>query len=305
MPFHGGAWRVSATRSWALDRPRILAILNLTPDSFSDGGIYPTVADVVRRAEQCLNEGAEGLDVGGESTRPGAEPVEAAEQVRRVVPAIEAIRRHLGDGPAITIDTTRAEVARAALESGADAINDVSAGRDDVEMLPLAGARRCGVILMHRLAPARDDRYSTEYRRPPEYRGDGVVGEVAAFLRERAGAAQAAGVAHDAIVVDPGLGFGKSVEQNIELIRETARIAELGYPVLSALSRKSFVAAAAGLDGAAPARERARAGVGLSVAHLAAGAMIFRVHDVAMTAEALRAAWRVIGVRAAAGPVTR
>lgn len=292
-------WGITDGKEWSLDRPRILAILNLTPDSFSDGGELSTVDSACRAAEAALVAGADGLDIGGESTRPGAARIPAAEQIRRTTPTIEAIRRRVGDGPVITIDTTLSEVARAALDAGADAINDVAAGLEDDAMLPLAAARRCGIILMHRLAPPGEDVYSHRYAQAPSYEAaGGVVAAVEAFLRERAEAAMRAGVERDRIVIDPGLGFGKTVEQNLELIRQTPRLAKLGWPVLSGLSRKSFVARAAGLDpDRHPPRERVSATVGLSVAHALLGASIFRVHDVGEHVGALRAAAATQSVR--------
>lgn len=289
-------WRWSAAGGWSLDRPRVLAILNVTPDSFSDGGMIRRPDDALKAALGAVAAGADGLDIGGESTRPGAERVVAEEQVRRTVPAIEAIRRELGPsdrgGPMISIDTTLAPVARAAIEAGADAINDVSAGTEDAGMLALGAERGCGLILMHRLAPPGRDVYSHRYERAPDYSAHGgVVGAVGAFLRARAEACELAGVRREAIVLDPGLGFGKTVEQNLTLIEQTARLCEIGYPILSGVSRKSFTARAAEIDVDRPARDRAHASVGLSVLHLLRGARIFRVHDVAMHAEALRAVW--------------
>jgi dihydropteroate synthase len=259
-----------------------MAILNATPDSFYAGSRGPTVETAVLAARS----GAAVLDVGAESTRPGAEPVSADEQVRRAVPLIEAIRR-LDGRVAITIDTTSSVVAAAALDAGADAINDVSAGRDDPAMLALAGERRCGIVLMHRLAAPTRDKYSDRYAgEEPEY-GE-VVADVREFLRERADAAIAAGVAREGIIVDPGLGFGKTVEQNMELIRRTGEIASLGYPVLSGLSRKSFVGRVS-LGRDSTPEERLDGTLALSAAHLRSGASILRVHDVAPHVELLRA----------------
>lgn len=285
------AWQVGPTRRLDLARPVLLAILNLTPDSFSDGGSYPTVDAAVAAAEAAVRDGADALDLGGESTRPGAERIPAEEQIRRIVPVLAAIRA--GSGPIatvpITIDTTLAPVAAAALDAGADAVNDVSGGLEDPDLLPLVAQRRAGVILMHRLRAPGADSYSDRYREPPSYLG-GVTASVGAFLASRAGAAEAAGVPRGAIVVDPGLGFGKTIEQNLELIRETGALAALGYPVLSALSRKSFVGHISGLGADSPARDRVAGSVALSVLHLLSGASIFRVHDVGAHAQALRAA---------------
>lgn len=294
-------WRVSARASWVMDRPRVLAIVNVTPDSFSDGGTITSPDDAARAAMAAITAGAAGLDVGGESTRPGAERVPPDEQIRRVVPAVAAIRREVGDGPVISIDTTRAEVARAALDAGADAINDVSGGTEDPGLLPLAATRRCGVILMHRLAPPPSDSYSHEYATQPDYGTSGVTAGVIAHLRERLAAAVVLGCEAEAVMLDPGLGFGKSVEQNLELIRQTGRLLEIGRPILSGVSRKSFTARAAGLDMALAPATRVHASVGLSVLHLHTGARVFRVHDVAEHVAALTAAWSAMGSAAGGG----
>jgi len=268
-----------------------MAILNVTPDSFADGGRFASAGDVADAAQRALDEGADALDVGGESTRPGAARVPIDEQTRRVVPAIEAIRARGITAP-ITVDTTLAPVARAALDAGADAINDVSAGEEDPAVLALAAERGCGVILMHRLAPPDRDVYSDRYERAPEYTD--VVGHVGGYLAGRVAAAERAGVAPDAILVDPGLGFGKSVEQNLELIRHSGELASrAGRPVLSALSRKSFVGRAALGRDSGPS-ERLPGTLALSVLHLLAGARVFRVHDVAAHAGALAAAWATL-----------
>lgn len=295
-PQSPSAWRLSRAKSITLDRPRIVAILNLTPDSFSDGGSYPTPAHAVEAAHRLVTEGADAIDVGGESTRPGARRIDDPEQVRRLVPFLHALRRSGGTAQDIpvTVDTTRGAVARAALDAGADAINDISAGLDDPGMLPLAGERGVGIVLMHRLQPPERDSYSDRYDKPPSY-GD-VVADVRDFLRTRAETALAAEIGRDAIVLDPGLGFGKSVEQNLELIRRTAEIRAVGYPVMSGASRKSFVGRVSLGRDSTPA-ERLSGTLALSVAHLFAGAMIFRVHDVRPHAEALSAAWGVRGAR--------
>lgn len=284
-------WQLSPARSLTLDQPRVLGILNITPDSFSDGGAYVDRDAAVRAAAAMLEQGADGLDIGAESTRPGAARVSASEQIARSEPIIAAIRRTLGDGFAITIDTTLCDVARAALDAGADAVNDVSAGTEDAGMLGLCAQHRCGVVLMHRLAPPETDVFSHQYAKDPEYVGN-VVDSVGRYLSERAAAAVRAGVSRHGILLDPGLGFGKSVKQNLELIARTKEIAALGFPVLSGISRKSFVAAAMLADPAKiPPRERVHATLGLSIAHLLADARVFRVHDVREHVHALRAAW--------------
>lgn len=286
------AWRLANARSLTLDRPRILAIINCTPDSFSDGGALDAPGAALAHCMACLESGADALDIGGESTRPGASPVAPDEQQRRVVTLIKDLRSRNVHAP-VSIDTTSAQVARAALDAGADAINDVSAGQDDPGMLALAAERACGLILMHRLHPPAHDRYSHSHETPPMYdpQSGGVVGVVKQFLAQRAAAAMSAGVLHDALVLDPGLGFGKSVEQNYTLIRQAPALSQLGFPLLSAASRKSFIGAAGGVT--IPA-QRVHGSVAVSVAHFLLGVRIFRVHDVGAHAEALRIAQAVI-----------
>lgn len=267
-----------------------MAILNVTPDSFFDGGLLAgpeAVADAARRA---VDEGADLLDVGGESTRPGAPRVPEDEQIRRVVPGIEAVRAAGIDLP-ISVDTTRAAVARAAADAGAQIINDVSGGEDDPDLLPLAGRLGLGLVLMHRLRRPEKDSYSDRYIEAPRYAD--VVEEVRAYLGGRVEAAGAAGVPASAVLVDPGLGFGKSVEQNVELVRETGRMLGLGAGVLSAASRKSFVGRVS-LGRDSEPWERLAGSIAFSLMHLKAGARVFRVHDVGEQERALRAGWRLM-----------
>lgn len=281
-------WRISPTKTIDLSpeaAPKILGILNVTPDSFSDGGRFTALEAAVVQAERMLAEGAVGIDVGGESTRPGAVRVDAAEQVRRVVPVIQEVRRREGPGPIITIDTTRAAVALAALDAGADAVNDVSGGEEDPAMLALIAERGCGVILMHRGTTPERDSYSTAYgktgeRPAPASVHDDIVAHVKERLAAMAERAVAAGIAWESIVLDPGLGFGKTVEQNLQLLRTTSELVALGRPVMSGLSRKSFTARAAGLPDDTPPAQRIDATVALSQGHRGAGARLFRVHDV-------------------------
>jgi len=288
-------WRVSRTKQVDLASPCVMAILNVTPDSFSDGGRLMVPHAAAEAAAVAVAAGARVLDIGGESTRPGAAGVSADEQVQRVVPAILAIRGRGGAlaEVAITVDTTSAEVAEAALAAGADAVNDQSAGLDDAGMLAVCAGRGCGVVLMHRPRKSAAESFSDQYREAPHY--EDVVGEVAAFLRERAEAAVAAGIGRDQIVVDPGLGFGKTVEQNLALIHGTARIVELGYPVMSGLSRKSFVGRVT-LGRDSEPSERLAGTVAMSAFHVWCGARICRVHDVAEHVEALRAVSRLAAV---------
>lgn len=283
-----------------------MGILNVTPDSFSDGGAYANADAAISAAMRMLAEGAAIIDVGGESTRPGSQSVDEAEQIRRTVPAIRGLRMKLGREAAsgcvaegwISIDTTRAAVAAAALDAGADIINDVSAGTDDDRMLSLAATRGCGIILMHRLRKPRDDSFSTQYARggEPDYAGD-VYSVVRDFLAQRIEAALGAGVRRDAIVIDPGLGFGKSIAQNHELAARLGELqSELDCPALSAASRKSFlVHPSTGTIGSNPEPlpppvERLAAGVALTLSNWRQGVRLFRVHDVAAHANALAAA---------------
>lgn len=290
-------WRLSAERTMTLHRARLFAIVNITPDSFSDGGLLKTPDDAARAAQTAVRHGADGLDVGGESTRPGSQPVPDDEQIRRVVPAIRAIRAAGIDAP-ITIDTRSSVVAAAALDAGADGVNDVSGGLDDRAMLPLAAARGCGVVLMHRLVRPEADRYSDQHPAPPNYGPEpadgadlrdartGVFSAVRDALRERAEAALSAGVRRDAIVLDPGLGFGKSVEQNLRLVRASRALVDaMGYPMLGGASRKSFIGKLTGVQ--TPA-ERVHGSIAASVAQRLGGFTLFRVHDVAAQAAALR-----------------
>lgn len=284
-------WRLTGGRVLTLDRPRLMAILNVTPDSFSDGGTLTTPERVVDRARRALDEGADMLDIGGESTRPGAQRVHADEQIARVVPAIRAIRDAGIDAP-ISVDTTRVAVASSALDAGADAINDVSGGLEEPDILTRAAECSCGLILMHRLRPPERDTYSTQYAdAPPAYEG-GVVRAVRDALEACARRAINAGVSRDAIVLDPGLGFGKTVEQNIALVRASTEFETIGFPTLGAASRKSFVGALSGVD---EPSDRVAGSIAFALAQHARGVRLFRVHDVAPHAQALRVAHAIRG----------
>ena len=267
-------WTVERGVDLDLASPRIMGILNVTPDSFSDGGQFELVEQATAHADQMVCEGAALIDVGGESTRPGAARVPSSEQIRRIIPVIEGIRtRH---AIPISVDTTRADVARAALDSGATVINDVSAGQEDPEMLPLAAERQCGVVLMHRLCPPNEDSWSDQYDTTPQY-GSDVAGAVLSWLLTRAEAAMSAGVSPESICLDPGLGFGKSVRQNWQLIAATERFVDTGHPLLAAASRKSFIGA---VSGTSSPPERLPESLMVTAVQAAAGARIFRVHEV-------------------------
>lgn len=288
------SWRLAPGLQWTLDRPYVLGIVNVTPDSFANDQplLDPRAAAAV--VQQMVDEGAHAVDIGGESTRPGAVPVPPDEELRRVLPLVRTVRALAGPAGRIpiTIDTTKAAVARAALDAGATAINDVSAGETDPGMLPLAGSAGCGIVLMHRLTTPQRDSYSDRYTTPPPMAD--VVTTVSDALHARMRAAREAGIARDAVLVDPGLGFGKSVEQNLELLQRSPELSRrLDRPVLSALSRKSFVGRA-GLGRDSLPAERLEATLALSVLHLAAGARVFRVHDVQAHRRALDAAWATL-----------
>jgi len=279
-------WSIAPGRWLELDRPRIMGILNATPDSFYDSSRVDP-AQAAERAATMIDRGADLLDVGGESTRPGAPRVDDRTQIRRVVAVIRAIRalpEASGSIP-ISVDTTRSIVAREALDAGADAINDVSGGIDDPGILELAASRGCGVVLMHREKLPEHDSYSDRYRLPP-IEGDAVahVGRALSGAVERA---VVAGVARDAIVLDPGLGFGKSVDQNLDLIRRTGELLSLGRPLLSAASRKSFVGRVS-LGRESSPDERLAGSIAVTLAHARLGVRLFRVHDVGEHAAALR-----------------
>jgi len=285
-------WQFIAGRSLALDRGRLLAIINVTPDSFSDGGQTLTPKQAADRAALAVADGADMLDIGGESTRPGASRVDQAEQVRRVVPAIHAIR-DAGVAAPISVDTTLAAVAEAAIDAGADAINDVSAGREDPEIFALAARSGAGLVLMHRVTPPAQDVYSHYHTQEPQFEG-GVVAVVRRFLMDRAEAAISAGVDPASIVIDPGLGFGKSVVQNFALVAHAEAFVSTGFAVLSAASRKSFIGAACGC---AEPQDRVEGSVAVTVAQRVAGVRLFRVHDIRAHARALRTAEAILDAR--------
>lgn len=284
------SWRYAARGQLPLNRPRLLAILNITPDSFADGGKLLNPHTALLAARDAIANGADALDIGGESTRPGADRIPAQEQLSRILPVIRAIR-DAGLTIPISIDTTLAPVAKAALHAGADAINDVSAGLEDPDLFPLAASTGSGLILMHRLLPPNRDQYSDRYDTPPTY--PDVLASVRDFLQSRLNAALDAGIHPDSILLDPGLGFGKTPTQSLELIRRNLELATLGRPILSALSRKSFVGRVS-LDRESAPSERLPGTLALSTAHLLAGASLFRVHDIPEHRQALNAAWATL-----------
>jgi dihydropteroate synthase len=253
-----------------------MAIANVTPDSFSDGGERINPARAIEDGLRFVAEGADIVDVGGESTRPGSQPTAADEELRRILPVVEGLA---GRGVLVSIDTRRASVARACLDAGARIVNDVSALRDDPELMPLVAERGVPVVLMHRRGRSIDGYEGPAY-------GD-VVEDVRRFLVERAQAAEAAGIGRERIALDPGIGFGKSVAENVALIAGTARLADAGYPVLVGSSRKGFIGR---LTGITEARRRDPASVWLAVEAARRGAAIVRIHDVAAVRQALAVA---------------
>lgn len=291
----------------SLDRPRIMGILNLTPDSFSDGGLYTDPDRAVRHGLSMAEQGADLVDVGGESTRPGAQRIGVDEQVRRVVPVIRGLRQRMdGRFPAvpISIDTTRADVAEAAVDAGATILNDISAGREDQRMLRLAAERGLPIVLMHMLGePAT-------MQKDPTYTD--VVAEVRDFLLARAQAARDAGVDRRRIVLDPGIGFGKSIGHNLALLRSVGVFVDTGYPILIGASRKRFLAAFGVPDEVGPggtartpgSTTTSSSGGGgdrlggtcAATTHcVAAGVRLLRVHDVAPNRQAAGLAWALNG----------
>lgn len=253
-------------RRLVLDRPRLVGVLNVTPDSFSDGGAWLEPDAATAQARRMLDEGADVIDVGGESTRPGAARVDVEAQLDRVLPVIERLAGELD--AVISIDTTRPAVARAALDAGAAMLNDVSAGRDDPAMFDLAAQTGAPLVLMHMQGePAT-------MQTDPRY--DDVVAEVRTFLLQRAAAAEAAGVQRSRIVLDPGIGFGKTTQHNLQLIVHLDRLVDTGYAVLLGASRKRFLGE---LTGVQAADQRGPATAATTAAGVLAGVHLFRVHD--------------------------
>lgn len=266
-------WRVRGREVSLAGRPLVMGILNVTPDSFSDGGRFRAPGPALSRARTLVAEGADLVDVGGESTRPGAPPVSAWEEAERVVALVETLKRELD--VLVSVDTRKAEVARLALDAGADVVNDVS-GLSDPEMAGVLAASDCGAVLMHmRGTPETMDALAVY--------GD-VVSEVRRELADVLARAEAAGVDAERVVLDPGIGFAKTAEQNLALIDGTAGIASLGRPILLGPSRKRFVGT---ILGGLPPEERDAGTVGACVAGLARGARIFRVHEVRAARQAL------------------
>ena len=255
-----------------LTRPLVMGIVNVTPDSFSDGGRFASTALAITHAQQLIKDGADILDIGGESTRPGAAEVSEQEELDRVLPVIEGLR---GISVPISIDTCKPQVMRAALAAGASMVNDINALLAEGALDAVCGSD-AAVCLMHKQGTPKN------MQQQPQYQD--VIAEVSAFLRDRIAAAEAAGIARDRIVIDPGFGFGKTLAHNLDLLRELETFCALGVPVLAGLSRKSMLGAITGRD----VTERLAASVAAALLAVQRGAAIVRVHDVRETVDALK-----------------
>jgi dihydropteroate synthase len=255
--------------------PVVMGVVNVTPDSFSDGGRWLDPENAIAHARRLVADGASILDIGGESTRPGADPVPAEEQLRRIVPVFEGLQ---GVEARLSIDTTKASVARAAIEAGADIVNDVTALRDDPDLAGLCAERGVTVCLMHMLGEPRTMQDDPHY--------DDVVDDIKAFLVERLEHGVAAGIAEDKVWLDPGIGFGKTVDHNLALLARLDELVAIGRPIVVGTSRKGFIGRISGeeIGGRVPGT------IATNVIALGNGAEVFRVHDVAAVAQALEVA---------------
>jgi len=262
-------------------RPLIMGILNVTPDSFSDGGKFSGLNAALQQVERMLSEGADMIDIGGESTRPGSDPVAAGEQIQRVVPVIQAIRQQ-GSDVLISIDTTLSKVAKAALDAGADIINDVSGGKDDAAILTLAAQTGVPIILMHSQGAPKTMQDNPHY--------DNVVQEVIDALDACVNTALKAGIKKEAIAIDPGIGFGKRKQDNLDLLAHLDALTAMGYPVLLGTSRKRFMGTIC--DVSEPS-ELVTATAVTTALGVMAGVRMFRVHDVRENRQAADVAWAI------------
>jgi len=260
-------------------RPLVMGILNATPDSFSDGGKFRTPSDAIAQAERMIANGADIIDIGGESTRPGAEPVSLQEELDRVLPVIEALK---DCGVALSIDTYKAETMRQALKAGVDCVNDIWALRREgaveavIESNKNNSDKPCGIVLMHMQRDPQTMQFDPEYQ--------DVIGEVKVFLQERAELLQGRGITQDRIAIDPGFGFGKSLEHNLNMLTNFDLFSQLGYPVLAGISRKSMLGKLTGRD----TNERVAPSIAAAILAADRGARIIRVHDVQETVDALK-----------------
>jgi dihydropteroate synthase len=271
----GLVWRCRDRELPLGERTLVMGIVNVTPDSFSDGGMYEDAGAAVKHGLRLLEEGADVLDVGGESTRPGSDPVSEDEERSRVVPVIEGLR-HEAPEAILSVDTRKAQVAHDAIAAGADVVNDIGAGTDP-DMFGVVASAGAGMVLMHMQGEPKTMQVAPHY--------DDVVAEVRGSLAERLEAAVAAGVGRDRLCVDPGIGFGKNLEHNLALLRSVGSLRELGVPVLAGVSRKRFIGELSGSDDPA---DRLEGSVAAAVWCASRGVEVVRVHDVGPTVRALR-----------------
>lgn len=272
-------WQTTRFRI-ALDRPRVMGIVNVTPDSFSDGGLALQASDALRHAEQLVRDGADILDIGGESTRPGAPSVPAEEEWRRISPVLQAA---LGLGVPVSVDTCKPDVMQRALDLGVDIVNDVRALQAPGAMAAVQAHGQCGVCLMHMQGQPDDMQQAPAY--------DDVIGEVRGFLAARLSVLRGAGVSDERITLDPGIGFGKTPQHNLTLLSHQRELLALGRPLLVGWSRKSTLGQLTGR----PVEQRLAASVAAALAAVQQGALIVRVHDVAATGDALKV-WLASGL---------
>jgi dihydropteroate synthase len=266
-----------------------VGVVNVTPDSFFNGGLYFEPARAIERALALAAEGADIIDIGGESSRPGSNPIPAKEEKKRILPVVEVLKQK--NDVLISVDTTKADVAEAALAAGADIINDISAGRFDPRMLPLAARSGAGLILMHMKGTPRTMQIAPHY--------DDVLGEVRAFLKERLEAAEACGVPRESILLDPGIGFGKQLEHNLALLNNLGALADLDRPLLVGISRKSFIGKILKLE----APDRLEGTIAAAVVSILHGASLLRVHDLQAVKRAVAVAEAILSQGAARPPV--
>ena len=265
-------------------RPLVMGILNATPDSFSDGGKFRTPSDAIAQAQRMIADGADMIDIGGESTRPGAEPISLQEELDRVLPVIEALKEC---GVALSIDTYKAETMRQTLEAGVDCVNDIWALRQEgavdavIESDKSNPNKQCGIVLMHMQRDPQTMQFDPEYQ--------DVIAEVKEFLEERAALLENHGVTQNRIAIDPGFGFGKSLEHNLKMLDDFDQFSELGYPVLAGISRKSMLGKLTGRD----TNDRLAPSVAAAILAADRGARIIRVHDVQETVDSLKL-WEAI-----------
>jgi dihydropteroate synthase len=265
-------------------RPVVMGILNATPDSFSDGGKFRTASDAIAQAERMIANGVDMIDIGGESTRPGAEPVSLQEELDRVLPVIEALQEC---GVALSIDTYKAETMRQALRAGVDCVNDIWALRQEgavdaiLENDELDPEKQCGIVLMHMQRDPQTMQFDPEYI--------DVIAEVKLFLQERAKLLQERGISQNRIAIDPGFGFGKSLQHNLKMLADFDQFSDLGYPVLAGISRKSMLGKLTGRD----TNERVAPSVAAAILAAERGARIIRVHDVQETVDSLKV-WEAV-----------